>query len=143
MKSPLALSLLAALAILLAGTTVALPAKPPSDTSEGAQVIQVTAKKYEFVPSTIRVKQGAKIQLKITATDHVHGFKVGDSPEGAQAGGTPGLVFSAPQACYRIEKGQTATIEFVAQTAGTYPFKCCVHCGLHHGKMKGELIVEP
>ena len=31
--------------------------------SEGVQVIEVTAKKYEFNPSPVRVKQGTKVQL--------------------------------------------------------------------------------
>jgi hypothetical protein len=35
------------------------------------QVIEVTAKKYEYSPAPIHVKSGAKIQLKITATDHL------------------------------------------------------------------------
>jgi cytochrome c oxidase subunit II len=111
--------------------------------SDGVQVIEVTAKKYEFNPSPIRVKQGARVQLKITATDHAHGFKIRPYPEGAQATDSPGRMFSSPQSCQQIEKQQTVTIEFVAKTAGTYPFKCCTVCGCHHRAMKGELIVEP
>jgi cytochrome c oxidase subunit 2 len=109
----------------------------------GVQVIEVTAKKYEFNPSPIRVKQGAHVQLKITATDHAHGFKIKPYPEGAHPTDSPGLIFSSAQSCERIEKHQTATIEFVAKAAGTYPFKCCTFCGWHHRSMKGELIVEP
>jgi hypothetical protein len=44
---------------------------------------RVTAKKYEFNPSPIRVKQGKKVQLKITATDHVHGFRIELFPDGS------------------------------------------------------------
>lgn len=112
------------------------------DAAASTQVIEVTAKKYEFNPSPIHVKKGTKVQLKVTASDHVHGFRMSDTPEGGDAG-KAGLVFSSGQGCNRIEKGQSATIEFVAQTAGTYPFKCCVHCGWHHGSMKGQLIVDP
>jgi cytochrome c oxidase subunit 2 len=111
--------------------------------TDSAQVVEVSAKKYEFSPSPIRVKQGTRVQLKIMATDHVHGFRIATFAEGADANGKAGLLLSSPEGCQRIEKGQTATIEFVAQTPGTYPFKCCVHCGWHHGSMKGELIVEP
>jgi len=111
--------------------------------TEGVQVIAVNAKKYEFDPSPIRVKQGTRVQLKITATDHAHGFKIADIADGADPGGKPGLVFSSPQDCRKIEEGKTETVEFVAQTTGTYSFRCCVHCGWHHRGMKGELIVEP
>ena len=107
-----------------------------------AQVIEVTAKKYEFSPSPIRVKAGTKVQLKITAVDHDHGFKVSVVPEGGKSGDKPGLVFSSPQDCVQLKKGQTTTIEFVAQTPGTYEFPCCHVCGLGHKKMKSEIIVE-
>jgi len=101
------------------------------------------AKKYEFEPATIRVKQGTRVQLKIKATDHAHGFKINDVPEGTEMSGKPGLVFASAQDCTKIEEGKTETVEFVAQTPGSYRFRCCVHCGWHHRAMNGELIIEP
>src|SRR5438132_13249212 len=88
--------------------------------------------KYEFNPSPIRVKQGTRVQLKITATDHAHGFRIKLFPDGTDTKGNAGLVFSSLQDCQKIEKGQTEIVEFVAQTPGTYPFKCCTRCGWHH-----------
>ncbi len=129
------------IAFVLLPPACSLAMQGASSSTGSVQVIEVQAKKYEFNPSPIRVKQGTKVQLKITATDRVHGFRMSDIPEGGD--GKPGLVFSSGQGCNRIEKGQTATIEFVAARPGTYPFKCCVHCGWRHGSMKGELIVEP
>ena len=142
MKSVLTSVLVAAMLIF---TTGAVPSSPkPSPAAAGAaQVIEVTAKKYEFSPSPIRVKQGTKVQLRITATDHAHGFRIRAFPEGGEGSGHAGLIFSSAEDCHKVEKGKTETIEFVAQTPGTYPFKCCVHCGWHHRSMKGELIVEP
>jgi cytochrome c oxidase subunit 2 len=110
---------------------------------QSVQVIDMTAKKYKFSPTPVHVKRGMKIQLRITAIDHVHGFKINIYPDGADAKGAPGLVFTTPKDCWRLEKGQVTTIEFVAQTAGSYPFKCCVFCGFGHMGMKGELIVDP
>jgi cytochrome c oxidase subunit II len=137
----LLLSSVIVLALLPGASTSAHWVAP--NATDSAQVIEVSAKKYEFSPSPIRVKQGTRVQLKVTATDHVHGFRIATFAEGADAHGNAGLVLSSPEGCQRIEKGQTATIEFVARTPGTYPFKCCVHCGWHHRSMKGELIVEP
>jgi cytochrome c oxidase subunit 2 len=111
--------------------------------AEGVQVITVTAKKYEFNPSSIHVKQGTKVRLNITATDHAHGFKISPLAEGSDKAGEPGLVFSSPQDCTKIEEGKTESVEFTAQKPGTYKFRCCVVCGFHHHSMKGELIVEP
>jgi len=110
---------------------------------QNVQTIEVTAKKYDFTPSPIRVKQGATVRLKITATDRAHGFKIDEYPDGAKTKGDPGLVFTTKQECVKLEKNEPATVEFVARTPGTYTFKCCVHCGFGHGHMKGQLIVEP
>jgi len=86
--------------------------------------LQVTAKKYEFNPKVIDVKQGEHIKLVITATDHDHGFECGE--------------FHINQL---LKKGQPATIEFTADKAGTFPFRCSHFCGMGHLKMKGQIIV--
>ena len=143
MKSLLPISLLLVTVVALMSSAVAQAAQEPSAATPGVQTINVIAKKYVFIPSTIRVKQGTRVQLRITATDHAHGFQISEAPKGSKSKEKTGLVFSSPQKCSKIEKGQTATIEFVAQAAGTYPFKCCVRCGFHHRAMKGELVVEP
>jgi len=92
---------------------------------EPATEIQMTAKKYEFSPSTIRVKAGQHVKLVITAVDHVHGFKV-----------------EALHIDQTLEKGEATTVEFTATQPGTFPFECSHFCGLGHKKMNGELIVE-
>ena len=140
MKCLLSSLLLSAILVLL--NSSARPAHSPSP-AEGVQTVEMIAKKYEFEPATIRAKQGTRVQLKVRATDHAHGFKISDVPEGAEMNSKPGLVFATAQDCSKIEEGKTETIEFVAQKPGTYRFRCCVHCGWHHRAMKGELIVEP
>ena len=106
------------------------------------QVIELNAKKYEYVPSPVHVKAGTKVQLKITAVDHDHGFKITTVPNGAEKSGKPGLVLASPQDCWQLKKGETTTIEFLAQTPGTYPFWCCHRCGLGHKDMKSEIVVD-
>ena len=114
---------------------------PPQD--QETQVIELTAKKYEYSASPVHLKAGTKVQLKITATDHDHGFKIATVPEGSDRDSKPGLVFASPQDCWQLKKGETTTIEFLAQTPGTYSFKCCHSCGLGHRGMKSQIIVEP
>jgi plastocyanin len=138
----LMMAMMAAMLALTSGTVAKRSDSSPT-AADGVQVIAVTAKKYEFDPSPIRVKQGTKVQLKISATDRSHGFIISNIPDGAAIGSKAGLVFSSPQDCRKIEEGKTEIVEFVAQTPGTYSFRCCVHCGWHHRGMKGELIVEP
>jgi plastocyanin len=81
---------------------------------QSTQVIELSAKKYEYSPSPVHVKAGTKVQLKITAADHDHGFKISTVPDGSEPSSKPGLVFSSPQDCVQLKKGETTTIEFVA-----------------------------
>jgi len=107
-----------AMLALLVGAMCSLPAQ---DTGE----IKVTAKKYAFEPAQIHVKKGDHVRLLITAVDHDHGFKL--------------EAFHVDQ---KLKKGETATVEFTADQAGTFPFECSKFCGLGHKNMKGELVVE-
>lgn len=129
-------------AFLALGTSLSLP-EPTRANKQDVQVIEITAKKYEYSASPVHVKVGSKVQLKITAIDHDHGFKIGNVPDGASSTDKTGLVFTSEQECWQLKKGETTMIEFVAQTPGTYSFKCCHTCGLGHKGMKGQIVVEP
>jgi heme/copper-type cytochrome/quinol oxidase subunit 2 len=132
----------------IAGALVLAPAiffSPHSSVlaqDQNIQVIELTAKKYEYSSSPVHVKAGTKVQLKITAVDHDHGFKIAVVSDGAEASATGGLVFTSPQECWQLKKGETTTIEFLAQAPRTYTFKCCHTCGLGHRGMKGQIVVD-
>jgi heme/copper-type cytochrome/quinol oxidase subunit 2 len=83
--------------------------------SEDAREIVITAKKYEFDPEVITVKQNERLKVVITALDHDHGFKID--------------AFHIDQI---LKKGEPTTIEFTADTTGTLPFQCSHFCGLGH-----------
>ncbi len=85
----------------------------------------VTAKTWEFQPSTITVKQGDRVKLKITSVDVNHGFNL---PE-----------FNVKA---NLQPNQEATVEFTASKKGTFNFFCDVFCGEGHQNMKGQLTVE-
>ena len=99
---------------------------PPGMAQSDVREIKMTAKKYEFSPAEIRVKQGEKVRLLITPTDRAHGFEIKE------------LNIKA-----KLPKGQETAIEFTADKSGEMEFHCADFCGLGHGKMKGKLIVEP
>jgi heme/copper-type cytochrome/quinol oxidase subunit 2 len=133
---------IASAALLALGMYLSLPGFLRA-TGQDVQVIEITAKKYEYSASPVHVKVGTKAQLKITAIDHDHGFRIGSAPDGASSSDKAGLVFTSEQECWQLKKGETTMIEFVPQTPGTYTFKCCHTCGLGHKGMKGQIIVEP
>ena len=90
-----------------------------------AHEFQVTSRKYEFSPGSLRVKKGDHLRLVIVAVDHDHGFRLDEFHINT-----------------KIEKGKTVRVEFRVDKAGTFPFRCSNFCGLGHGGMKGTLVVE-
>ena len=114
-----------ALVLALGAFALALAAQESAPAAAAGDTIQVTAKKYEFNPSVITVKQGQQVKLVITATDHDHGFKL-----------------DAYNINQKLKKGVATPVEFTADKAGTFPFECSEFCGLGHGHMKGKLVVE-
>ncbi len=106
------------LTVLLSSLAIG-QANPPVNT------IQMTAKRYEFTPREIHVKQGETVRLVITAMDHNHGIQIKE--------------FNIKE---KLPKGETKTVEFVAKTKGTFEFHCSEFCGIGHHGMKGKIIVE-
>ena len=118
----------------------ASPASAQSDAN--MKVIELSAKKYEFSQTEIRVPKGTRVQMKVHSVDETHGVKLDVYPEGAKQKGVPGLVFEYPDDNGKVKKGEDQVLDFVAQEPGTYDFKCAKFCGFGHDKMKGKLIVE-
>ena len=119
---------------------VAGPANAQSDTN--TKVIEVSATKYEFSPTEIRVPKGTRVELKVHSVDEAHGVKLDVYPEGAKQKGAPGLIFEHPADNGKVAKGADQVLDFVAQEPGTYHLKCAKFCGFGHDRMKGKLIVE-
>jgi cytochrome c oxidase subunit II len=105
--------------------TIAQAAQDAGARTPGVHEIQVTLRKYEFSPGSLRVRKGEKVRLIMAAMDHDHGFKLDD--------------FDINQ---KIRKGTTAIVEFTADKAGTFQFRCSNVCGIGHRNMKGTLVVE-
>lgn len=85
----------------------------------------MNAKNWQFDPDTITVNKGDTVILKITGADAAHSFMLKDYDLNI-----------------KIEPGQTQTIEFVADKAGEFSFRCGVPCGEGHREMTGKLIVQ-
>jgi cytochrome c oxidase subunit 2 len=130
-------------AIAMAGGVVAISGSHARAAQEPAQVIEVSAKKYEFAPAEIHVKKGTSVRLKVTATDRDHGIELDGFPQGSDKKGEPGLKFSVEKPTFKLPANEAQTIEFTANQTGTYEFKCSLFCGTGHRGMKGQIIVDP
>ena len=86
---------------------------------------KITAKQFQFNPSTIEINKGDKVKLVITSTDVPHGFAITE--------------YGINE---RLEPGKPVTVEFTADKQGTFTTFCSVICGAGHLGMKGKLIVH-
>jgi len=128
-------------AVLVACGAAALAggAQNPDST---VKAVEISAKKYEFTPSEIHVKAGEHVRLTVHSVDETHGIKLTLYPEGTTDKTIVGLKFDHPEDNGKVEKNVDQVLEFVAEKPGTYEFQCAKVCGMHHGKMKGQMIVE-
>jgi len=94
----LMLGVIAAVLLALSGPARARLAQDTKEkTAREAQIIEVTARKYEFAPVEMHVRKGSKVRLKVHSTDEAHGIKLNLYPEGSKDKSSPGLVFDNPQ----------------------------------------------
>ncbi|HVN24345.1 MAG TPA: cupredoxin domain-containing protein [Syntrophorhabdales bacterium] len=92
--------------------------------AEKEQVIQVTAKRFEYSPKDITVKKGVPVVLEFTSLDRLHGFNC------------PGLGIRTD-----IQPGKVNRLQFTADKTGTFPFHCDNFCGTGHEGMRGTITV--
>ena len=107
--------------IVLGGAAAA--DKPAAPSTE--KVIKVTAKRFEFSPSTIELKLGEPTIIELTALDRRHGFQV------------PELHIDT-----KLRPGQPVRVRVVADKVGEFPFHCSVFCGHGHDDMVGRIVVK-
>lgn len=96
-----------------------------TDTSDVVE-INVTGESFAFSRDTITVEEGQTVRLTFTSTGGSHDFVI-DEFSGARTS--------------VLQTGESETIEFVADAAGTYDFYCSV--GSHRSLgMEGSFIVQ-
>jgi heme/copper-type cytochrome/quinol oxidase subunit 2 len=114
---------MAALVALGAASVSASGDVPPS----APRAIEMIASRFQFEPATLQVTEGDRVRLTVRSIDTDHGFSIRKL----------NVKLAVPKT------GEPVTVEFVADRAGTYEFKCSEYCGSGHGRMKGQLVVTP
>jgi cytochrome c oxidase subunit II len=88
------------------------------------RVVKIVAKKFEFIPSEIKLIKGIPVVLELTSLDVLMGF------------GAPDLNLRS-----LIIPNKVMKVNFVPDKVGTFPFICDVFCGDGHEDMGGKIIV--
>jgi len=91
-----------------------------------AQVVEITAERFSFTPSEIRVKAGTRLEIRLRSEDTAHGFRI--------VGTDIDLELAK-----RGRGVKTVTFE---PAAGRYTFECSQLCGAGHEFMRGVIIAE-
>ncbi len=104
-----------------AGSTTSETAEAPGE----ARVIAMTVTDFEFSPTSVMVKKGENVVIRLTGGEGVHGIAI------------PGLGINV-----KINPGETVDIPVHSETAGTFDFFCSVPCGPGHKSMKGSIVVS-
>ena len=110
-----------ALSLLLALVVTARAAEG----AEESRAIVITAKRFEFVPSTITLKKGETVKLVVTSEDVTHG-----------------LFIRPLKIDTDLVPGKTEELTVTPQAAGTFTAICHHFCGAGHGNMKLTVVVE-
>ena len=99
----------------------------PPGASQDRKVVRITAERFTFTPSQIKVKRGTVVEFRLRSDDTNHGFRIVGSDQNA--------------IIPKRGRGE-ATLIFRADSPGRYTFECSKMCGAGHSFMRGEITVE-
>jgi heme/copper-type cytochrome/quinol oxidase subunit 2 len=85
---------------------------------------RIEASSFQYTPEAIHVNPGDHVTIDLVSTDVVHGLYIDGYDLNVAA-----------------DPGQTATLSFVADKAGSFRFRCSVTCGALHPFMIGKFNV--
>ena len=106
------------------GLVVAFAPLPVPVSAPQEKTFRIDARQFAYSPSELKVNRGDQVTIELVSNDVVHGLYV-----------------DAYNVFVIADPGQTATLSFVADKAGTFRFRCNVTCGAMHPFMIGKLTV--
>jgi manganese oxidase len=113
-------------AFLLYGTVQVVYASMPQEgTPETSIYLRIVRNRWEWDPDYVEVRRGARVRVLIENEDSFdHGFAIRE--------------FGVDR---RVPADSKVTVDFVADSTGTFEFFCSVYCGAGHFDQKGTLVV--
>lgn len=111
------------LLLVMAGLAAFAPLPAPTVTPQ-ERTFELDARQYAYSPSELYVNAGDTVTIRLVSTDVVHGIYIDGYDLSVAA-----------------DPGQTATLTFIADKAGSFRFRCNVTCGAMHPFMIGKITV--
>ena len=111
---------LLAVAIVVVPGPIALAARA----ARAERHFRIEASSFQYTPEAIHVNPGDQVTIDLVATDVVHGLYIDGYDLNVTA-----------------DPGQTASLTFVADRAGSFRMRCSVTCGALHPFMIGKFNV--
>lgn len=109
----------------IAGETELSTSIPSTPSGSEVKIFNLSAKPFEFSVKEIRVKKGDRVRINLAIEQGMHDWVLDEF--GAR---TP-----------QLKTGESGTVEFIADKAGTFEYYCSVPTHRQRG-MVGKLIVE-
>ena len=102
---------------LLVMTSLIFVMAHPIEAQTTPKRIEITAKRFEFMPANITLKKGEPVVLVLNSIDVAHGLRFREL----------GLDIKA-------KKGQTSELSFTPAKTGDFTGHCSIFCGNGHGQ---------
>jgi cytochrome c oxidase subunit 2 len=112
------------LLLVMAGLVVAFAPLPAPVIAPQERTFRIEARQFAYSPAELKANPGDTITIELRSTDVVHGLYIDGYDISVEA-----------------DPGQSATLTFTADQAGSFRFRCNITCGAMHPFMIGKLTV--
>jgi cytochrome c oxidase subunit II len=104
-------------------TTVVVPG---TNAAQESRVVEITAERFSFTPSEIKVKAGTPLEIRLRSDDTAHGFRIIGTDVNVEL----------------PKRGRGIAMVTFEPKPGRYTFECSQLCGAGHEFMRGVIIAE-
>jgi cytochrome c oxidase subunit 2 len=88
------------------------------------RIVRLSAKRFFYTPSEIRLRKGEPVILELVSEDRVHGFRL------------PAFGVRTD-----VRPNEVARVSLTPDRTGSFGFACDVFCGDGHDDMTGTVVV--
>ena len=90
------------------------------------QIIDITAERFAFTPSEVKVKAGTTLEIRLRSDDTAHGFHIVGTDVDVEL----------------PKRGRGVATAIFTPKAGRYTFECSRLCGAGHEFMRGVIVAS-